>query len=89
MQLPSQAFYRLSRAGLALTVLALACMCSAQGADLRQAVGSYRAAHERQILQQLRALVQLRSVAADPAGLATAARSLVDAFASGVSRRRR
>ncbi len=58
-------------------VLALAGMLTcgaAQGADLA-AIDAWRAGHEREILTQLDALVRLKSVAADPAGLAaTAAR---------------
>src|SRR6185437_14868773 len=56
------------------------CIPPAQGADLRALVDGYRTAHERQILQQLGRLVQVRSVAADPAGLVAAANMLVDAL---------
>ncbi len=56
--------------------LVLAALISpARGDDLSRQVQDYRAAHETAIVGQLDELVRLRSVAADPAGLAaTAAR---------------
>lgn len=80
MQCHDRAVFRGLRAVLALMVLAMACVPPAHGADLRAVVDGYRTAHERQILQQLCRLVQIRSVAADPAGLATAAELLVEAL---------
>ena len=71
---------RLPGAGVALAASVLACVSLAHGSELRQAVAYYRQTHERQILAQLDHLVTMRSVAADPAGLAAAAGLLVDAL---------
>jgi len=60
-------------AGLALLIAA-----PALGADLREQVSGYRAAHEAAIVGQLDELTRLRSVAADPKGLAAAAAHLED-----------
>ena len=55
--------------------LALTMAVPAFGAELRQQVSDYRAGHEARIVGQLDELTRLRSVAADPQGLAaTAAR---------------
>ena len=56
---------RLIAAGLALLLAG-----PASAADLRSEVGDYRAAHEAAIVGQLETLVRLKSVAADPQGLA-------------------
>ena len=58
-------------AGLALLIAA-----PALGADLRDQVSGYRAAHEAAIVSQLDELTRLRSVAADPKGLAATATRL-------------
>jgi acetylornithine deacetylase/succinyl-diaminopimelate desuccinylase-like protein len=52
----------------------------AHAADLRTQVEQYRVAHETAIVGQLEALTRLKSVAADPAGLAGAAHLLEDAL---------
>ena len=57
-------------------VLALLTATPAFAADLRTEVGNYRAAHEAAIIGQLDALTRMRSVAADPAGLAATAAHL-------------
>jgi acetylornithine deacetylase/succinyl-diaminopimelate desuccinylase-like protein len=57
-----------------------ACAGALNSVALRQMVASYRSAHERQILAELNDLVELRSVAADPHGLAMAAGMLIDAL---------
>ncbi|HEX4052415.1 MAG TPA: M20/M25/M40 family metallo-hydrolase [Steroidobacteraceae bacterium] len=49
----------------------------ARRADPADGVQAYRLSHERAILQQLDTLGRLRSVAADPAGLAAAAHTLL------------
>jgi acetylornithine deacetylase/succinyl-diaminopimelate desuccinylase-like protein len=54
-------------------LLALLMSAPAFGADLREEVSNYRAAHETAIVGQLDELTRLRSVAADPQGLAAAA----------------
>jgi|GEM_PF-3757097 len=56
---------RLAAAGLALLMAS-----PALAADLRQQVGDYHAAHETAIVGQLDELARLKSVAADPQGLA-------------------
>ena len=55
--------------------LGVVCISAAQGsaADLREQVEGYRIAHEAEIVGQLDELTRIRSVAADPAGIATAA----------------
>jgi hypothetical protein len=58
-------------AGMALLIAA-----TAFGADLREQVSGYRAAHEAAIVGQLDELTRFRSVAADPKGLAAAAAHL-------------
>lgn len=58
--------------------LALLIAAPALGADLREQVSGYRAAHEAAIVSQLDELTRLRSVAADPKGLAAAAAHLED-----------
>jgi acetylornithine deacetylase/succinyl-diaminopimelate desuccinylase-like protein len=59
------------RAYMATALLLLA--APAFAADLRTEVGSYRAAHEAEIVGQLDRLTRQPSVAADPKGLATTA----------------
>ncbi|HEY7930116.1 MAG TPA: M20/M25/M40 family metallo-hydrolase [Steroidobacteraceae bacterium] len=49
----------------------------ARTVDLSAGVQAYRRSHERSILQQLDTLGRLRSVAADPAGLAATAQTLL------------
>ena len=59
--------------------LGVACICgTTQGVadDLWNQVDGYRIAHERQIVGQLDELTRIRSIAADPAGLAAAAARL-------------
>src|SRR5579872_2086897 len=63
-------------AALVTTVL-LAAHC-AVAADLNQAVDAYRAAHEIEIIGTLDQFTRLKSVAADPAGLAAAAEFLLE-----------
>jgi acetylornithine deacetylase/succinyl-diaminopimelate desuccinylase-like protein len=58
-------------AGLALLLAA-----PASAADLREQVSDYRAAHEAAIVGQLDDLVRLKSVAADPQGLAATGATL-------------
>ncbi|MBW8708661.1 MAG: M20/M25/M40 family metallo-hydrolase, partial [Alphaproteobacteria bacterium] len=58
---------------LAATGLALLLAMPAAAADLRTEVGGYRAAHEAAIISQLDEMVRLKSVAADPQGLAATA----------------
>ena len=56
--------------------LGVICICAAAhvfAADFRNQVERYRIAHEAQIVGQLDELIRIRSVAADPAGLAAAA----------------
>ncbi len=53
-------------------LLALLIASPVSAADLRAQVSDYRAAHEAAIIGQLDALVRLKSVAADPQGLAAA-----------------
>ena len=60
---------------LSAALLLAALISPAWGDDLSRQVQDYRAAHEATIVGQLDELVRLRSVAADPSGLAaTAAR---------------
>ena len=49
----------------------------ARTVQLSAGVQAYRRSHERSILQQLDTLGRLRSVAADPAGLAATAQTLL------------
>ena len=58
--------------------LALLMAIPAFGADLRTEVSSYRAAHEAALVDQLDELTRLKSVAADPQGLAATAAKLQD-----------
>jgi acetylornithine deacetylase/succinyl-diaminopimelate desuccinylase-like protein len=51
-------------------------------ADLRSQVQQYRLAHEADIVAQIDALTRLRSIAADPAGLAATAQALQAALKS-------
>ena len=56
--------------------LSVSCICATAqmfAADLRNQVERYRMAHEAQIVGQLDELIRIRSVAADPTGLAAAA----------------
>jgi hypothetical protein len=53
--------------------LGLAAAAQASTVDLRQQIEGYRIAHEAEIVGQLDELTRIRSVAADPAGLAAAA----------------
>jgi hypothetical protein len=46
------------------------------GADLRSQVEQYRLAHEADIVGEIDALTRLKSIAADPAGLAATAHAL-------------
>jgi len=62
---------------LFLIVFALA---SARAADLRSKVQQYTLAHETAIVAELDALTRLKSVAADPAGIAATAHQLEDAL---------
>src|SRR5580704_5439691 len=64
MRFPLEAACRL------VAILAATQVCAA---DLRDHVEGYRIAHESQIVGQLEDLTRIRSVAADPAGLAAAA----------------
>jgi acetylornithine deacetylase/succinyl-diaminopimelate desuccinylase-like protein len=64
MRFPLEAACRL------VVILAATQVCAA---DLRDHVEGYRIAHESQIVGQLEDLTRIRSVAADPAGLAAAA----------------
>jgi acetylornithine deacetylase/succinyl-diaminopimelate desuccinylase-like protein len=57
----------------ALGVVFLCAAVQAFAADLRSQVARYRIAHEAQIVGQLDELTRIKSVAADPAGLAAAA----------------
>ncbi len=61
---------------LAVASLALLLSGPALGADLRDEVSAYRAAHEAAIVGQLDELTRLKSVAADPQGLAATAAHL-------------
>jgi acetylornithine deacetylase/succinyl-diaminopimelate desuccinylase-like protein len=61
-------------ATLGLVVLFSAPHASAE--DLQQKVESYRLAHEAQIIDQLTELTRIKSIAADPAGIAAAAQRL-------------
>lgn len=65
----------IGRSAAALTCLAMA--AAAPAGDLSGDVTAYRAAHEAQIVAQLSELTRMRSIAADPAGLAAAADRLV------------
>ncbi|HEX3837986.1 MAG TPA: M20/M25/M40 family metallo-hydrolase [Steroidobacteraceae bacterium] len=60
----------------ALGVLCISTTAQAFTADLRSQVEHYRIAHEVQIVAQLDTLTWIRSVAADPAGIAAAANQL-------------
>jgi acetylornithine deacetylase/succinyl-diaminopimelate desuccinylase-like protein len=64
-------------AALSLTAFALA---QAHAADLRSKVQQYALAHEAAIVGELTALTRLKSVAADPAGIAATAHQLEDAL---------
>ncbi|MGH8230323.1 MAG: M20/M25/M40 family metallo-hydrolase [Steroidobacteraceae bacterium] len=57
----------------ALAVIGVAAAADAVAADLSNQVERYRMAHEAQIVGELDQLTRLRSVAADPSGLAAAA----------------
>ena len=57
-------------------IVALLIAMPAFAADLRNQVNDYRAAHEAAIVGQLDELTRLRSVAADPKGLAVTAAHL-------------
>ena len=52
----------------------------AHAADLRSDVQHYRQTHEAAIVGELDALTRLKSVAADPAGIAATAHQLEDAL---------
>jgi acetylornithine deacetylase/succinyl-diaminopimelate desuccinylase-like protein len=69
------------RVALSCMPMALSATAAAAAADLFQAIDGYRATHESQIVSQLGDLTRLRSVAADPAGLAAAADLLVGQLA--------
>ncbi len=60
----------------ALGVVCISAAAQACTADLREQVERYRVAHEAQIVGQLDELTRIRSVAADPAGIAAAAEHL-------------
>jgi acetylornithine deacetylase/succinyl-diaminopimelate desuccinylase-like protein len=60
-------------AGATLAVAIFSVAAQAPAADLRDQVEHYRIAHEAAIVGQLDELTRIRSVAADPAGLAAAA----------------
>src|SRR3954463_15208399 len=57
----------------ALVIVCISAAAQAFPADLRDQVERYRLAHEAQIVGQLDDLTRIRSVAADPAGVAAAA----------------
>jgi acetylornithine deacetylase/succinyl-diaminopimelate desuccinylase-like protein len=59
-----------------LTLLALLAASQTSAADLHVQVEKYRQAHEAQIVDQLEQLARIKSIAADPAGLADAANRL-------------
>jgi acetylornithine deacetylase/succinyl-diaminopimelate desuccinylase-like protein len=59
--------------GVAFWLVAIFAVTQVSAADLRDRVEGYRIAHESQIVGQLDELTRIRSVAADPAGLAAAA----------------
>jgi acetylornithine deacetylase/succinyl-diaminopimelate desuccinylase-like protein len=63
---------------LAVAALAVLLSAPAVAADLRDEVNGYRAAQEAAIVGQLDELTRLRSVAADPQGLAATAAKLQD-----------
>ena len=63
-----------------LAVVAAVLATPAFAADLRGQVDAYRAAHEAAIVGRLDALTRLKSVAADPAGIAAAAAHLKGAL---------
>jgi acetylornithine deacetylase/succinyl-diaminopimelate desuccinylase-like protein len=69
----------LAAASAALTAAstALAAAPARPGTSLTAQVEAYRGAHEREIVAELAQLTAIRSVAADPAGLAQAAQRLV------------
>ncbi|HTD31987.1 MAG TPA: hypothetical protein VK650_10575, partial [Steroidobacteraceae bacterium] len=75
---------RIAPASAAAILLASLCLPAhaqqpvPQGYDahLMREVDDYRRTHERMILAELDALTRLRSIAADPAGLAAAAQAL-------------
>ncbi|HTT04909.1 MAG TPA: M20/M25/M40 family metallo-hydrolase [Steroidobacteraceae bacterium] len=69
----------LARAAVLVLLPALAALAAdgPPARDLSDGVQAYRLSHERSILQQLETLGRLRSVAADPAGLAATARTLL------------
>jgi acetylornithine deacetylase/succinyl-diaminopimelate desuccinylase-like protein len=71
----SGAFSLAGIAGLASIGLAgmFILACAAHGADLKARVDGYRATHESAIVGQLDELTRLKSVAADPAGIAATA----------------
>jgi acetylornithine deacetylase/succinyl-diaminopimelate desuccinylase-like protein len=56
------------------------CALPARAADLRSQVQEYRRGHEAAIVSQIDALTRLKSVAADPAGLAATAQALQTAL---------
>ena len=60
----------------ALSLFAVLTATSASAADLRLQVETYRRAHEAQIVDQLEQLARIKSIAADPAGLAETANRL-------------
>ena len=65
-----------------LAVVAAVLATPAFASDLREQVDAYRAAHEAAIVGRLDALTRLKSVAADPAGIAAAATHLKSALAA-------
>ena len=64
---------RLSYRLLGAIALSLPASLPSQAADLRSQVEQYRASHEQDIVGEMVALTQLKSVAADPAGLVATA----------------
>src|SRR5579862_2575204 len=69
-------------------IIRLVCIASillasfSSAADLRSEVQQYRLAHEADIVAQIDALTRLKSIAADPAGLAATAQALLAALKS-------
>src|ERR1700734_2944809 len=69
-------------------IIRIACAASiflaslASGADLRSQIEQYRLAHETEIVGEIDALTRLKSIAADPAGLAATANALQGALKS-------
>ena len=76
----SRLSYRVLSPLIALTILV--CLAPAHAADLRSQVEQYRLSHEAAIVGDMVALTQLKSVAADPAGLVATAHWLEAALKS-------